>query len=221
MAPVSGPYRRPLLGLSRADTVAPVAPRAWRLGGPAQRRPRLRPGPGAARGAGAGGSSAPGWPRRWPAPRGCSATTPTPSTRSPRGAGRRRGRRRAAGRRTPRRAAAVRRQVLRRARWPQGPATELFAVHVEAVDALLTDWRGQAGVDLPGLARRAGRDACSARGLWQADVHGREARRRRPGQRPLHRGADPEPPRGAGRRDRAGLRGQGDHSSASSRARSW
>ena len=55
--------------------------------------------------------------------------------------------------------AAVRRRVLRRAALAAGcPATELFAVHVEAVDALLTDWRGQAGVDLPGPrhARRAG-----------------------------------------------------------------
>ena len=50
------------------------------------------------------------------------------------------------------------------------PATELFAVHVEAVDALLTDWRGQAGVDyLAPAARRAGAGTgCSARGLWQA-----------------------------------------------------
>ncbi len=51
--------------------------------------------------------------------------------------------------------AAVRRRVLRRTALEAGcPATELFAVHVEAMDALVTDWRGQVGVDLPG-GRRA------------------------------------------------------------------
>ena len=53
---------------------------------------------------------------------------------------------------------AVRRRVLRRTALEAGcPATELFAVHVDAMDALVTDWRGQAGVDLPG-ARRLSRD---------------------------------------------------------------
>jgi tRNA(Ile)-lysidine synthase len=53
--------------------------------------------------------------------------------------------------------AAVRRRVLRRTALEAGcPATELFAVHVEAMDALVTDWRGQVGVDLPG-GRRAAR----------------------------------------------------------------
>ncbi len=47
--------------------------------------------------------------------------------------------------------AAVRRRVLRRTALDAGtPATELFAVHVEAMDALVTHWHGQAGVDLPG-----------------------------------------------------------------------
>jgi tRNA(Ile)-lysidine synthase len=57
--------------------------------------------------------------------------------------------------------AAVRRRVLRRTALEAGcPGTELFAVHVEAMDALVTDWHGQAGVDLPGgqrLRRRGGR----------------------------------------------------------------
>jgi len=54
---------------------------------------------------------------------------------------------------------ALRRRVLRRAALDAGcPGTELFAVHVDAMDALLTDWRGQRGVDLPGglRARRQG-----------------------------------------------------------------
>lgn len=46
---------------------------------------------------------------------------------------------------------ALRRRVLRAAALAAGsPAGELFAVHVESLDALVTDWHGQAGVDLPG-----------------------------------------------------------------------
>ncbi|HLN76198.1 MAG TPA: tRNA lysidine(34) synthetase TilS [Nocardioidaceae bacterium] len=56
---------------------------------------------------------------------------------------------------------AVRRRVLRRTALDAGcPGTELFAVHVDAMDALLTDWHGQAGVDLPGglrMQRQGGR----------------------------------------------------------------
>ena len=49
---------------------------------------------------------------------------------------------------------AVRRRVLRRTALGAGcPGTELFAVHVDAMDALVTDWRGQVGVDLPGGLR--------------------------------------------------------------------
>jgi tRNA(Ile)-lysidine synthase len=50
-------------------------------------------------------------------------------------------------------------RVIRAAAIAAGsPATDLFAVHVEAVRALITDWHGQAGVDLPGHVRvhRAG-----------------------------------------------------------------
>jgi hypothetical protein len=44
--------------------------------------------------------------------------------------------------------------VLRRTALAAGcPGTDLFAVHVESLDALVTDWRGQVGVDLPGGLR--------------------------------------------------------------------
>ncbi|MGH3333921.1 MAG: tRNA lysidine(34) synthetase TilS [Nocardioidaceae bacterium] len=50
--------------------------------------------------------------------------------------------------------AAVRSRVLRLAAFDAGcPATELFVVHVDAVDALVTGWHGQRGVDLPGKVR--------------------------------------------------------------------
>ena len=59
------------------------------------------------------------------------------------------------------RAAAVRRRVLRLAALEAGsPASELFHDHVLAVDALLTGWHGQKWVELPGhvrCARREGR----------------------------------------------------------------
>jgi len=46
---------------------------------------------------------------------------------------------------------AVRRRALRAAALDAGcPATDLSAAHVDAVEALVTDWRGQRGVDLPG-----------------------------------------------------------------------
>ncbi|MEJ7629385.1 MAG: tRNA lysidine(34) synthetase TilS [Nocardioidaceae bacterium] len=46
---------------------------------------------------------------------------------------------------------ALRRRVLRLAALAAGcPGGELFAVHVEALDALCVDWHGQRGVDLPG-----------------------------------------------------------------------
>jgi len=47
--------------------------------------------------------------------------------------------------------AAVRRRVLRRAALAAGaPAGALVAVHVDALDALVVRWRGQGTVDLPG-----------------------------------------------------------------------
>lgn len=55
--------------------------------------------------------------------------------------------------------AAVRRRVLRLAALGAGcPGSELFLVHVDALDALLMDWHGQGPVQLPGhvLATRAG-----------------------------------------------------------------
>ncbi len=54
---------------------------------------------------------------------------------------------------------AVRRRVIRAAAIRGGaPASELFHEHVVAVDALLTDWRGQKWIDLPGHLRAARRD---------------------------------------------------------------
>jgi tRNA(Ile)-lysidine synthase len=54
---------------------------------------------------------------------------------------------------------AVRRRVLRRAVITAGaPAGSLFARHIEEVDRLITGWRGQGAINLPGLveARRQG-----------------------------------------------------------------
>ncbi len=50
--------------------------------------------------------------------------------------------------------AALRHRALRSAARAAGcPAGDLAALHVQAVDALVTDWRGQRGVDLPGRVR--------------------------------------------------------------------
>ncbi|MCW2763247.1 MAG: tilS, partial [Marmoricola sp.] len=55
--------------------------------------------------------------------------------------------------------AALRRRVLRLAALAAGtPAAELFHEHVLALDALVVDWRGQKWVDLPGRVRAARRD---------------------------------------------------------------
>jgi tRNA(Ile)-lysidine synthase len=55
---------------------------------------------------------------------------------------------------------AVRRRVLRLAALRAGaPASETFHDHVLAVDALVTGWRGQKWIDLPGhvrVSRRSG-----------------------------------------------------------------
>jgi tRNA(Ile)-lysidine synthase len=54
---------------------------------------------------------------------------------------------------------ALRRRVLRAAAVTAGaPASEVFHEHVLAVDALLTDWRGQRWIDLPGHLRAVRRD---------------------------------------------------------------
>ena len=53
---------------------------------------------------------------------------------------------------------AVRSRVLRRAALAAGcPATDLSAGHVDALDALVTGWHGQRGIDLPGSVRAARR----------------------------------------------------------------
>jgi tRNA(Ile)-lysidine synthase len=55
--------------------------------------------------------------------------------------------------------AAVRRRVLHRAITSAGgPASEVTREHVLAVDALLTDWHGQRWIDLPGHLRAARSD---------------------------------------------------------------
>lgn len=62
-------------------------------------------------------------------------------------------------RQAPRAAPAVRRRVLRRAVIAEGaPAGSLFARHIEEVDRLITGWRGQGAINLPGRveARRQG-----------------------------------------------------------------
>jgi tRNA(Ile)-lysidine synthase len=54
---------------------------------------------------------------------------------------------------------ALRRRILRLAALAAGsPAAELFHEHVLALDALVTDWRGQRWVDLPGHLRGVRRD---------------------------------------------------------------
>jgi tRNA(Ile)-lysidine synthase len=54
--------------------------------------------------------------------------------------------------------AALRRRVLRLAALAAGsPGGELFAVHLQALDALVADWHGQGGVDLPGHVTAARR----------------------------------------------------------------
>ena len=54
---------------------------------------------------------------------------------------------------------AVRRRILRRAAIEAGaPAGSLFARHIEEVDRLITGWRGQGAINLPGkvVAQRQG-----------------------------------------------------------------
>jgi tRNA(Ile)-lysidine synthase len=49
---------------------------------------------------------------------------------------------------------AVRKRALKMAAIAAGaPATDLFAVHIDALDELVTAWRGQRHVDLPGAIR--------------------------------------------------------------------
>jgi hypothetical protein len=51
---------------------------------------------------------------------------------------------------------AVRTRVIRRAAIEAGcPSTDLTAAHVTAVDALISQWHGQRGIDLPGPVRAA------------------------------------------------------------------
>ena len=111
--------------------------------------------------------SAPGSPPRWPVRPACCATTPTRSTpgRLPCGSAGR-GRRRAAStsRVLAELPAAVRTRVLRRRRVAAGaPAGSLAAVHVDALDALVTR------LARPGAGRPARRRRWPT-GVWQALV---------------------------------------------------
>ncbi|MCB7136863.1 tRNA lysidine(34) synthetase TilS [Cellulosimicrobium marinum] len=66
--------------------------------------------------------------------------------------------------------AALRRRALRAAALRAGcPAGDLFAVHVDALDALVTAWRGQGPVHLPGDLRAA--RACGRLSLGPAPSH--------------------------------------------------
>jgi tRNA(Ile)-lysidine synthase len=69
--------------------------------------------------------------------------------------------------------AAVRTRALRLAALAAGaPATDLSAVHVEALDVLLTDWHGQHRVDLPGPVkgyRRYGKLILATEGATQTN----------------------------------------------------
>jgi len=66
---------------------------------------------------------------------------------------------------------AVRTRVIRLAALEAGcPAGSLFGSHLHAVDALVIDWHGQDGVDLPGGLRA--RRACDR--LWIGSGEGRE-----------------------------------------------
>ena len=173
---------RPLLGVRRATTRAACAAQELPVGRPAQHRPRVHPGAGARRGAaGAGGRArrrgrARARPHRRPAARG---------PRRPRRPGRRRrstaladdgGLSAAAVAGLP---AALRRRVLR-AGCARAGVPDLQAAHLGAVDALLTGWRGQGRVDLPGGAGSSGRleGWCCAGGTGR-DPHARPRGARR------------------------------------------
>jgi tRNA(Ile)-lysidine synthase len=57
----------------------------------------------------------------------------------------------------------LRRRVLRSAALAAGcPSGELFAVHIDSVDRLVTDWHGQLGVDLPGAVHAVRRQGLLA-----------------------------------------------------------
>ncbi len=139
----------------RRDQAGLRRPRPAAVGRPAQPRPALRPGPGPARGpAGAGaGARARGWPRPWPGrPRWLRADADALDAIAAQAA------ERVCGpdgdldaRALAELAPAVRTRVLRRAALAAGcPATDLAAVHVAALDALVVRWHGQGAVELPG-----------------------------------------------------------------------
>ena len=208
-------YRRPLLDVTRAQTEAACRAEGIEPGGrPAQRRPAVHPVPGPAPGAAgargrarARGGRGPG-PDRRPAARGHrarSTSSPTRALRRLRGAGGARlpgARPRQPGRRAaPRvlRLAALRRRL---------PAAELFrgaraggrrARSLVARGRVAASKQVRAARPRHGVPRAADLADVPPHRLWQADAMDAIARRGRPGQHPLHRGADPGPARRAGR----------------------
>jgi tRNA(Ile)-lysidine synthase len=163
MAPVTGIYRRPLLGLSRDDTVAACEAegiRFWRdphNTDPAFTRVRVRHdvlpvlekhlGPGVAE----------ALARTARLLRQDADALDALAAEALRAARARGGGLSVAALAVE--ADAVRRRVLRLAALEAGcPATELFLVHVDALDDLVTGWHGQRAVHLPGhvTASRSG-----------------------------------------------------------------
>ena len=144
---------RPRRGPGGARAVGTTA-----VDGPAQRRPRLRPG---ARAVAARRTrrptSGPGSCWAWPGRLSCCATTPTSWTPSPRPStrGSSSSTRQGTGAPTAWRLAAmpsaVRTRVVRLMCLQRGsPAEALGLDHVRRVDALVSDWKGQGEVALPG-----------------------------------------------------------------------
>lgn len=130
----------------------------------------------------------------------------------------------------------LRTRVLRRAALDAGcPATDLTARHVRELDRLITEWRGQAHIDLPGGVRGrrvAGRIVFEGRGggpggpsgttatfdtfilvgasgesSSEDSERGRKGHGRGPGEGSGHRGRDQDAPGRTGDADRRGLRG--------------
>ena len=122
-------------------------------------------------------------PSRSPAAPNCCGPTPTRSTRSPRIFWRTPVAyvRAPRGRRLNGLAAAVRSRVLRTAALQAGcPPTDLSAAHVAAIDALVTAWKGQGPLSLPGGVTARARQ-------WNNHLECTDRRPRNDSQRPAIR----------------------------------